>query len=54
MTMKEFMRYYKAFLDLGGKIENVQRISAHWLYGTDVESLASMSKYQIIYNPPGH
>jgi hypothetical protein len=48
------MAYTKAFLDAGGVYSNVKNIAAHWLYGSDVTSIAKLSQHGIVYNPPGH
>ena len=52
--MRDYMKYLKTFLRLGGNEENVKNMASHWLYGTEVSVLASQSKRGMVYNPPGH
>lgn len=47
-------KYLKSFLDAGGNLANVTRWTSHYLYGTDPNTLAKLSRQGIVYNPPGH
>ena len=54
MNFKPAFKYFKQFLDAGGKRENVINWHSHYLHGSNPYKLARDSKVGIIYNPPGH
>jgi hypothetical protein len=52
--MVEVKKYIAAFKQWGGVPKNCGCIVSHWRYGTDVRELAALSRYGIVYPPPGH
>ncbi len=52
--MNDFMSYVNKCNAADVWFGNVKNIAAHWLYGTDPETLAKLSHQGIVPNPPGH
>ncbi len=52
--MNDFISYVNKCNDAGVWFGNVKNIAAHWLYGTEPNTLAKLSQQGIVYNPPGH
>lgn len=51
---EDFWTYVKRCKDAGVDPHNVINMAAHWLYGTDPNTLATLLAEGLVYSPPGH